>query len=321
MSEEPCIPDSTTQEELEELGYLVERYQVFALEHQVVDRFNDRFHEDVVSGKWKVCADMVSRVYQRCGPASCLRQVFQAALKTVGPGRLLSEWEEWSRVADAGSDLGTDLLRAVAEIGNERVLDSRWGAKPSRFEDACRFHNHERQNFPIEMERKTGLFGMQRCPFRGVECFASGSTEDKTSGVGGVKGMKYKKGRRIRQLLGELRIEEALDDAPEAGDDDPKPVDDDLPAKEPEPEPEPELEPEPEQGPVADTAPELEQDSTPVYDEAVVEEEDCWGPRPKKEKEKKKRMEDLGWEEAPDSPVMVDRPADTGVAEEIHGDE
>ena len=37
----------------------------------------------------------------------------------VGLGRLLSEWEEWSRVADIGSDLGTNLLRAVAEIGNE----------------------------------------------------------------------------------------------------------------------------------------------------------------------------------------------------------
>ena len=78
----------------------------------------------------------------------------------VGLGRLLIEWEEWSRVADVGSDLGTDLLRVVVEIGNERVLDSRWGAKSSRFKDACWFHNHERQNFLIEMERKTGLFGM-----------------------------------------------------------------------------------------------------------------------------------------------------------------
>ena len=91
-----------------------------------------------------------------------------------------------------------------------------------------------------------------------MECFASGSTEDKTSGVDRVKGIKYKKGRRIQQLLGELRIEKALDDALKAGDDDPKPVNGDLPAKEPKPEPEPELEPEPEQGPVADTAPELE---------------------------------------------------------------
>ena len=39
---------------------------------------------------------------------------------------------------------------------------------------------------------------MQRYPFQGVECFASGSTKDKMSGIGGVKGMKYKKGRRIR---------------------------------------------------------------------------------------------------------------------------
>ena len=37
-----------------------------------------------------------------------------------------------------------------------------------------------------------------------------------------------------------------------------------------------------------------------MYDEAVVEEENCWGPRLKKEKEKKKKkkkkkkMEDLG---------------------------
>ena len=125
MSEEPCIPDSTTQEELEELEYLVERYQVYVLEYQVVDRFNDQFHNDVVSGKWKVRADIVSRVYQRCGPTSCLRQVFQVALKTVGSGWLLSKWEEWSWVADTGSDLGTDLLRAVVEIGNERVLNSR----------------------------------------------------------------------------------------------------------------------------------------------------------------------------------------------------
>ena len=91
-----------------------------------------------------------------------------------------------------------------------------------------------------------------------MECFASGSTEDKTSGIGGVKGIKYKKGRRIRQLLEELRIEKALNDAPEAEDNDPKLVNGDLLAKEPEPEPEPELEPEPEQGPVVDTAPELE---------------------------------------------------------------
>ena len=40
-------------------------------------------------------------------------------------------------MANIGSDLGTNLLRVVVEIGNERVLDSRWGAKPSRFEDAC----------------------------------------------------------------------------------------------------------------------------------------------------------------------------------------
>ena len=83
---------------------------------------------------------------------------------------------------------------------------------------------------------------MQRCPFRGVKYFASGSTEDKTLGIGGVKGMKYKKGRRIQQLLEELRIEEALDDAPEAEDNDLKLVNGDLLAKEPEPEPEPELE-------------------------------------------------------------------------------
>ena len=37
-----------------------------------------------------------------------------------------------------------------------------------------------------------------------------------------------------------------------------------------------------------------------MYDKVVVEEEDCWGSRPKKEKEKKKKkkkkkkMEDLG---------------------------
>ena len=90
-----------------------------------------------------------------------------------------------------------------------------------------------------------------------------------------MKGIKYKKGWRIQQLLEKLRIEEALNDAPKAGDNDPKPVNGDLPAKEPEPEPEPELEPEPEQEPVADTAPELEQDSTPVYDKAAVEEENC----------------------------------------------
>ena len=68
---------------------------------------------------------MVSHIYQRCGLTSCLRQVFQAALKTVGPGWLLSEWEEWSQVANAGSDLDTNLLRAVAEIGNEQILDLR----------------------------------------------------------------------------------------------------------------------------------------------------------------------------------------------------
>ena len=96
------------------------------------------------------------------------------------------------------------------------------------------------------MERKTGLFSIQRYPFREVECFASGFTEDKTSGVDRVKGMKYKKGRRIRQLLGELRIEEALDDAPEAGDNDSKLVNGDLPAKEPKLELELELESEPE---------------------------------------------------------------------------
>ena len=124
--------------------------------------------------------------------------------------------------------------------------------------------------------------------------------------------MKYKKGRRIQQLLEELRIEEALDDAPEVEDNDLKLVNGDLPAKEPEPEPEPELEPEPEQGPVADTTPELEQDSTPVYDKAAVEEEDCQGPRPKKEKEKKKKkkkkkkIEDLGQKKILDSLVMVD---------------
>ena len=72
-----------------------------------------------------------------------------------------------------------------------------------------------------------------------------------------------------------MRIEEALNDAPKAGDNDPKPVNGDLLAKEPEPEPEPELELELEQEPVVDIAPELEQDSIPVYDKAVVEEENC----------------------------------------------
>ena len=96
---------------------------MYTLEYQVVDRFNDRFHDNVISSKWKVHANMVSYIYQRCGPTSCLRQVFQVALKMVGLGRLLSEWEEWSWVADVGSDLGTNLLRVVVEIGNERVLD------------------------------------------------------------------------------------------------------------------------------------------------------------------------------------------------------
>ena len=167
---------------------------------------------------------MVSCVYQRCGPASCFRQVFQAALKMVGLGRLLSKWEEQSWVANIDSDLGTNLLRVMAEIGNERVLDLRQGVKPFRFEDACQFHNYKRQNFLIEIERKIGLFSMQRYPFRGVECFASGFIENKTLGVGRVKGIKYKKGWRIQQLLGELRIEEALNDTLEVGDDDPKPV-------------------------------------------------------------------------------------------------
>ena len=64
-----------------------------------------------------------------------------------------------------------------------------------------------------------------------------------------------------------------------------------------------------------------------MYDEVVVEEEDCWGSRPKKEKEKKKKkkkkkkIEDLGWEEVLDLLVMVDRLADTRVAKEIYGDE
>ena len=79
-----------------------------------------------------------------------------------------------------------------------------------------------------------------------MKCFASGSTKNKTSGVDRVKGIKYKKGWRIQQLLEKLRIEEALNDAPKAGDNDPKPVNGDLPAKESKPEPEPELEPEPE---------------------------------------------------------------------------
>ena len=115
---------------------------------------------------------------------------------------------------------------------------------------------------------------MQRYPFREVECFASRFTKNKTSEIDGVKSIKYKKGQRIRQLLEELRIEKALDDASEAEDNDPKLVDDDLPAKEPKPEPEPELKPEPEQGPVVDTTSKLEQDSTLVYDEVAVEEKD-----------------------------------------------
>ena len=161
-------------------------------------------------------------------------------------------------MANVGSNLGTNLLRAVMEIENEWVLDLRWGTKPSRFEDACQFHNHEQQNFLIEIERKIGLFDIQRYPFREVKCFASRSTEDKMLGVGEVKGIKYKKGRRIRQLLEELRIEKALDDALEAGDNDPKLVNGDLLAKEPKLESEPELEPELEQGLVADTVLELE---------------------------------------------------------------
>ena len=72
-----------------------------------------------------------------------------------------------------------------------------------------------------------------------------------------------------------MRIEEALDDTPEAGDNDPKLVNGNLLAKESKLEPEPELELEPEQGPVVDIVLELEQDSTPVYNKVVVEEKDC----------------------------------------------
>ena len=72
-----------------------------------------------------------------------------------------------------------------------------------------------------------------------------------------------------------MRIEEALDDASEVGDDDPKLVNGDLLAKESKLEPELELEPESEQGLVVNIAPKLEQDSTPIYDKVAVEEEDC----------------------------------------------
>ena len=341
LSEEPSIPESTTQEELEELGYLAEKYQVYALEHQVVDKFNDKFHDDSGTSKWTVRADMVSRIYQKCGPASCLRGVFRAALRTVGPERLLREWEEWSQVAGVGGDLGTDLLRAVAETGEARVLDSRWGAKPLRVEDACRFHNHERQNFPVEMARRTGLFASQVCPFRGVECFPVGFTEEESPRGARVKERKYKKGERIRQLLGELRMDEAPGEATlEAVDGEPNPGDDDLPAEEPGPEPGPgpepdaeadaeaeaeaeaelELGPEPAYNTPAAKESEPEQDSIPAYDGPAAEVEDCWGLRSTKDKKKKKKKKNLCWEERPDSPVMVDRPADTAVPEETSGE-
>ena len=36
---------------------------MYVLKHQVVNRFNDQFYNDVVSSKWKVCTNIVSRVY------------------------------------------------------------------------------------------------------------------------------------------------------------------------------------------------------------------------------------------------------------------
>jgi hypothetical protein len=131
LSEEPSIPDGTTQEELEELGYFAEEYQVFALEHQVADKFNDKFNDnsttkpssDFRSDKWNLQPNMVSRVYQKCGLASCRQQMFQEALKAVRPEQVLNEWEKWSKVARAGGELGIDLLKVVAETRNVQRLN------------------------------------------------------------------------------------------------------------------------------------------------------------------------------------------------------
>ena len=199
LSAKPSIPGEATQEELEELAYFAEAYQVFALEHQVADRFNDalmcgstdRANVNIESRRSNLQVDLVSRVYQKCGPASCLRRVFQAALKKVGSERILDEWEEWSKLAAAGGELGIDLLKAVAENLPSRQVFHFVGS-----EDPCNFHNHERQNLAAGIKSGTGVFGQNECPFREVECFPCGFTKE---GIPGGLGLRPKMSKRERR--------------------------------------------------------------------------------------------------------------------------
>jgi hypothetical protein len=267
---------------------------------------------------------MVSRVYQKCGPESCLRRVFQEALKTVGTERLLREWEEWSQVAKEGGVLGIDLLRAVAERRNGQSPNPHWRAQPIRIGEPCRFHNHGRQNLPAEMGKGTGLFGNQECPFRGVECFPVGPTEEGSPGGGIAKEWKFKRGPRIQSLVGEL----GMDEAPR--EETPQVIDNEPPLAE-NPELEPELEPEPTcDEPVAKGAePELEQEAIydepatnkpepkpelePTNDEPAANLEDGWGIGLGNRRDKKKKKKTLSWN-------MVDRPADLADPEENSGE-
>jgi hypothetical protein len=79
----------------------------------------------------------------------------------------------------------------------------------------------------------TGLFSNQACPFRGVECFPVGPTEEESRGGGIVKEWRFKRGPRIQSIVGELGMGEApREETPEAIYDDKVAIDKDKPADE-----------------------------------------------------------------------------------------
>ena len=232
LSEEPYLHDELTPEELERIAFFAEDYQVFALQHQVADIFNVKFSGKFDRDKLDLEPTMVSRVYQKYGPQSCLRRVFQASLKLVSPGRLLNEWDEWSRLADGGGDLAKDLLKAMVEAQNVQNRNVHWHSLPTRSTEPCGFHDHLRQGLTTELGLRANK---EKCPFRVLECFPDDTIKEE---VCEGKKRRNKKGKKRIQSeerpvegLTALEGEPTVDPPPAQYDDEPPqaPYDEEAP--------------------------------------------------------------------------------------------
>jgi hypothetical protein len=176
VNENPSIPGDITPPALLDLGIFAAKYQVFALEHQVTDKFHEKLHDRSSRDQWVLRADKVTRAYRQCPQSACVRRVFCVALNSLSPRQLLDEWDEWSQLAAMGGeeallDLLKAMTKAVIELSSTQARMAYYRSMHSS-DEPCKFHDHLRQDLVLaETEGIFGGFFKRECPYVKMECF------------------------------------------------------------------------------------------------------------------------------------------------------